>query len=357
MKILQLIQKKQLRGAELFACQLSTELVKKGHHVRLVVLEDGNAALPFPVAQVLGLKKGVLSDLQVLRRLHTLIRDWQPDIVQANAGDTVRLAVWSKLLFRWKAALVMRNASTISRYMNGWYRKAYYRFLVSKVDAVASVSQVSYNDFVQTFPGAVSNIHLLPVGIDPEPYSHVLPATGYGSYILHVGGFTFEKNHAGLIRIFEQVFSRFPDVQLLCAGDGPLLPAMQRLVEERHLNGRILFLGQRSDIPALMKGARMVVLPSIIEGLPSVLLEGMYCGIPVVAYDTGGIRQVVTDATGWLVPLNREDLFSETVIGLLDGKYSDESERVKAGRVMVEQFYTISKVTEGFEGVYEGLIR
>lgn len=356
MKILQLIQKKQLRGAELFACQLSTELVKKGHHVRLVVLEDGNAALPFPVAQVLGLKKGVLSDLQVLRRLHTLIRDWQPDIVQANAGDTVRLAVWSKLLFRWKAALVMRNASTISRYMNGWYRKAYYRFLVSKVDAVASVSEVSYADFVQTFPGATSKIHLLPVGIDLDQYSDTLPSTDFGNYILHVGGFTFEKNHEGLLRIFERVLHNVPEIRLICAGDGPLFPQVQKMVEERNLGNKVVLLGQRSDIPALMKGARMLVLPSIIEGLPSVLLEAMYCGIPVVAYDTGGIRQVVTNSTGWLVPLCEEQMFAETIIRLLEGQELNIAGRLDAGRKLVVNDYCMKGIEKIFSLLYSKLI-
>lgn len=357
MKILQLVQKKQFRGAELFACQLSNELTKRGHEVRMLAMEDGEVALPFPEVEVLGMDTKSFFDQKATRKLAYIIQKWQPDMVQANAGDTVRLAVVSKWLYGWKSPVIMRNASTISQYMKGWFRKAYYWLLVAKVDAVASVSQVSYNDFVHTFPGATSKIHLLPVGIDPGDFAHAIPATGYGNYILHVGGFTFEKNHAGLLRIFKQVLHECPDIVLLCAGDGPLLSDVKQMIEKEQLTGQVILLGRRSDIPSLIKGAKVFVLPSIIEGLPSVILEAMYCSVPVVAYDTGGISQVLTPETGWLIPLQEEKIFSDTVIALLKNQDEYVDEKCMRSKQVVEESFTLGQVTIKFEKVYQQLIQ
>lgn len=326
-----------------------------GHEVRLLALEDGDAALLFPVQEVVGMNTRSFFDRKAARKLAAFIKEWQPDVVQANAGDTVRLAVSSRLLYRWNVPVVMRNASTISRYLNSRYKKWYYRFLVKQVDAVASVSQVSYRDFSQTFPGAAGKIHLLPVGIDPAAFIQSQPYKEHSPYILHVGGFTFEKNHQGLLRIYELVARHCPDTKLLCAGDGPLFREVEQTIREKQLADRVILLGQRTDVPSLIKGTQALVLPSIIEGLPSVILEAMYCGVPTVAYDTGGIAQLLTPATGWLIPAGNEQAFADSVVTLLTNNMNGVQERLQNAKQLVETSYTMEEVARQFEILYRRL--
>ena len=89
MKILQLIQKQQLRGAEIFASQLSTHLSDTGNTAIMVNLFGGDASLPFngSTTSLNGNQKARLHDIAAWRKLAQIIRDENPDVIQANAGD------------------------------------------------------------------------------------------------------------------------------------------------------------------------------------------------------------------------------------------------------------------------------
>src|SRR5687768_8044683 len=119
MKIFQLIQKPQLRGAEIFACQLSTELSNRGHECVVITLFQGASKLPFAGRIIpLGLSKRTrFVDWRGWKKLADLVKKEEPDILQANAGDTLKYAIISKLIFRWKTKVVFRNASTVSLYI------------------------------------------------------------------------------------------------------------------------------------------------------------------------------------------------------------------------------------------------
>ena len=95
MKVVQLIQKKQLRGAETFALQLSRELVKRGHQVKIVVLQDGEVELDFPDVDVLHINAKSLFDIKSFKKLATIIRNFKPDKfspVMLEWKPTTRLA-------------------------------------------------------------------------------------------------------------------------------------------------------------------------------------------------------------------------------------------------------------------------
>jgi hypothetical protein len=120
MRILYLIQKPQLRGAEIFASQLASHLQSDGHSVVMVCLFSGEAQLPFSgkIIHLNSKAKMRFCDLKAWKKLAQIINEERPDIIQANAGDTLKYTVFSKLLFRWKQPIVFRNASMISLYIH-----------------------------------------------------------------------------------------------------------------------------------------------------------------------------------------------------------------------------------------------
>lgn len=148
LRILQIIQKKQFRGAEVFASQLANHLQKSGHIVKVLSIYDGEARLPF-AGEVESLNRNKLSrtfDPRGWRKLSDVINSFQPDIVQANASDTLKYAVMSKYMFNWKAPLIYRNASTPSFYMKSAVSRSLNAFLLKKVDLIISVSKASLKD-------------------------------------------------------------------------------------------------------------------------------------------------------------------------------------------------------------------
>ncbi|MHA7872496.1 MAG: glycosyltransferase family 4 protein, partial [Hyphococcus sp.] len=101
-----------------------------------------------------------------------------------------------------------------------------------------------------------------------------------------------------------------PDLEFIMAGRGPLLPAMQRLAEERALSKRISFPGfiAHDDVPAFMQSLDILVNCSRYdsETFGVVICEASACGLPVIATDVGGVRETLRNGeTGFLVA--RED--------------------------------------------------
>jgi glycosyltransferase involved in cell wall biosynthesis len=362
LKILQLIQKPQLRGAELFASQLSNHLITLGHEVKVVCLFDGDAMLPFQ-GEVFNLKRPLnkrFIDVVGWKHLANIIHDFKPDIVQANAGDTLKFSAFSKFFFRWKTPLVFRNANKVSDFVDTTAKKLFNRFLLNQVHHVISVSELCRQDFVSTYSFSNSKITTVPIGIelltvDTKIPDDLLAIFSSRKVLLNVASLVPEKNQAALIPIVKKLVEQNVDVNMVVVGDGRLRQALLQQVEAAKLSDRFFFLGYRTDVLSIMANAKAFVLPSLIEGLPGVILEAMYCKTPVVAYDVGGISEVVkNEETGWLVKAGDEAGFVQAVQSVLQSDVKAITERAYD---QVVKEYDNRVIAERFVEVYEEVVR
>ncbi|MCS6840431.1 MAG: glycosyltransferase family 4 protein [Roseiflexus sp.] len=118
---------------------------------------------------------------------------------------------------------------------------------------------------------------------------------------LMIAEFIPRKRHADALRAFARL--ERDDAHLALAGDGPLLEPMRRLAVDLGIAGRTHFLGYRRDIPALLRAATALVLPSRQEGLPRSILEALALGVPVIGSDIRGVRDLLEEGAGLLVPV------------------------------------------------------
>ncbi|WP_405198352.1 glycosyltransferase [Christiangramia sp. LLG6405-1] len=339
MKILQLINKRQNRGAETFACQLSEHLEKMGHEILMVAVFHGDATLPFngDIQCLHANSSKRFFDLKAWKYLDKIINGFQPDIVQANAGDTLKYAVFSKLVYGWKVPIVFRNASEIGRYLNSILQKKINSYLYRNVDFVASVSKVSENDIIKHFPFLQGKTKVIPIGlneIDVSNFKRFEPS--HIAHIVHVGGFSFEKNHEGLLRILEFLVRENNEVHLHLVGDGPMKKKIELEVKDKNLQSYVSFYGFVHNPLSYIDAADVLVLPSIIEGLPGVLLEAMYCKTPVIAYNVGGIAEIINNSTGIIIQKNEEIEFAHAILRTIEKP--DEKMILNAYKMVIENY-------------------
>jgi glycosyltransferase involved in cell wall biosynthesis len=180
--------------------------------------------------------------------------------------------------------------------------------------------------------GEVGVIPNVTGGLEIAPAGEV---EGPPGYLLFVGRLRIRKG----VEILLEALRKVPGAVLRIAGDGEHRAALERAAAA--LGPAVAFLGTRdaAQVRTLLRGAAALVVPSIYEGMPLVVLEAMEAGVPVVASAVSGIPEVVVDGeTGWLVP--PED--PEALAHALEAVLTDPDEarrRGEAGRRRVAERY------------------
>ena len=154
-----------------------------------------------------------------------------------------------------------------------------------------------------------------------------------------VGRLTPHKGHCHLIEIAPALLADFPEVVFHFIGDGPERSNLEQMVRTRGLEDRILFLGYKTDMPAVYSSIDILLLPSISEGMPMTLIEALAAGRPVIASRVGDIPKLIRHGeTGLLVGPGDRTALEMTIRQLL----SDPAQRLRLGcagqRWVCEQF-------------------
>jgi glycosyltransferase involved in cell wall biosynthesis len=159
------------------------------------------------------------------------------------------------------------------------------------------------------------------------------------------------KGHDVLLEAAALVRKRHPQALFVLAGDGPLRPAIERMASGA-LAQAVRFMGERSDVPEIMCAADMVVLPSLSEAFPTVLIEAAMAGRPAVATRVGGIAEIVEDGrTGLLVPPSNPIALAGALMRLIE--HPDEAAAMgRAAAAKARAEFTIARQAERTLAVY-----
>jgi sugar transferase (PEP-CTERM/EpsH1 system associated) len=126
------------------------------------------------------------------------------------------------------------------------------------------------------------------------------------------------KDQIGLIRAFGQAAIKGKSA-LVIVGDGPVRRQLEALVKELALGDRVRLLGERDDVPLILRALDVFVLSSIGEGTSNAILEAMATGLPVIATRAGGNSELVRDGlTGRIIEPRRPDVLAEALTAYLD---------------------------------------
>jgi glycosyltransferase involved in cell wall biosynthesis len=195
-----------------------------------------------------------------------------------------------------------------------------------------------------------------PQAVQPEQVETVRREMGLASedsLFLLVGEFIPRKRHELVLKAFSRMRTR--SAHLALAGDGPLVEHVARIAAQLGIDERVHFLGYRTDIPALLTSSLATILVSEHEGLPRSVMESLCMGTPVIGADIRGIRDLLADGSGLLVP--REDPGALAVAMDQVAAHPDEAADMgAAGREKILAGYSLEAVVREHDELYSRTI-
>ena len=231
------------------------------------------------------------------RRLQGVIERFQPDLMHVHLGYG--------LLFQ---ALARSHIPTIFTLHNTRlsFPKALFRLFDLFIDrnvAICAPCEVMLKQCSRRPVKRIANGSPVPANGRASPRRY--PRSGIT--ILSVGALTAQKGYPTLIHAAARIVPHFDakgiPIRFLIAGEGPKHALLQAEIDKLGLSKRVLLLGTRIEVDALMAESDLMVMSSRYEGLPIALLEGHQAGLPIVATDVGGCNEIVRQGvSGWLVP-------------------------------------------------------
>ncbi|MBT6048620.1 MAG: glycosyltransferase, partial [Candidatus Scalindua sp.] len=171
-----------------------------------------------------------------------------------------------------------------------------------------------------------------------------------------IGRLVWQKGFEYFIEAIPGLLKEFKEARLLIVGEGELEEELKLKSKRLGLEDKLTFTGFRSDIKEILTSIDIFILPSLLEGLPMILLEAMAMEKPIVATDIDGIREVLADGeAGLLVPPRDTEALSEAIVDLLNHRDKAYQMGLAARKVVAARF-GVDIMVQKVEDVYEKLL-
>jgi glycosyltransferase involved in cell wall biosynthesis len=359
MRILQIIHNLELAGAEVLVGDLTLGLNRRGVDCELYLLRSTQSQierslLAQGIRVYTGRRASLYSPLQV-RSLATHLRTCSYDVVHVHLFPAQFWAVLATKMSKLPVPLVITEHSAYNYRRRPVYRPID-RWMYANCHAIACVSDATREALLRWIPETAVKALTCPNGIDLEAFTGAPASAKSGMFsvsndspvILSVGRMDYQKDHATTIRALTLI----RDAHLFLVGVGSEMPQHEQLAREIGVAHRVHFLGQRRDIPQLMKAANVFVQSSRFEGFGIAALEAMACGLPVVASQVPGLAELVGGAGLLFEPGNHVELAKH-----LNGLLGNAGQRVQlrdAGQRRAA-LYSIHRTIDCYEQLYRQL--
>jgi len=366
-KVLLLTNACTVGGAEMHLLSLAKHLSKKKYEVTLAYLKEKpdearSLKEDFEKAGVrtVDLKlKRKFSPLLILKIIW-LIKKYKPDIIHTH--------LFQAELFTRIAMVFIKTPIFITTYhsMEEFLTKLFWalvaRWNINKADQVIVISD-AVRDYLVRHTGIreVDKIKRIYYGLDKgrnETAVDIRVKYGIGEndpIIGMVARYAPQKGHVYLLEAMTKVFEVVPNAKLYLAGhdEKKIKELLEGRAKDLGIEKKVIFGDFHPNVLLLMKQFDIFTLSSLWEGFGLVLLEAMSVRKPIVATNVGPIPEVVIDGeTGYLVPPKNAELLAEKIIYLLRHK-KEAHEMGRAGRKRLEEYFTMKKMIEETEAVYD----
>jgi glycogen synthase len=351
-------------GVEVFSAKLLPALRQRGYEFLVVTShyyldlpdEEQYQEIPiyrFPLLSALA-NSSIEQLLKTAQQIAKLKRNFQPHLVHVHSvGLNALLHLQTTKVYPTPVLVTLqqplRNESAKPDTMQGR--------IVRLADWVTCCSETLLVDTRQRIPEIAARssvIHnaIAPPSLSPEPLPTEAPR------LLCLGRLTLQKGFDVAVRALRVVIDRFPNIQLVIAGDGPERNNLKQLVIELGLEKAVDFVGWIAPerVPALMNTATVVLMPSRWEGLPLVAVEAALMARPLVGTPVEGLPEVVIhQQTGVLVEKEDSKALAEALTFLLS-QPEIATAMGQAARRRVQEVFSFENCVAAYDAVYRRLI-
>ena len=354
MKIVQVMPEFGLAGAEIMCENLVYELIRHGHDVIIISMYDFHSAITHRLenagVDIRYLRKKSGLDLSVIFKIKRILKETKADVIHTHRY-CAQYAIPAAIL-----AGVKRRVHTlhsIAKKENGKLARKLNKFFFKHCSLIpVALSELNRDSIVEEYGIKKEKIPVIFNGIN---LSKCKPKENYslnGTFkILHVGRFSPEKNHIGLLQAFKLFHKNHANTELWLIGDGEKKAEIERYVYESGLASNVRFLGLQSTVYTYLRDADIFSLPSNYEGMPMTLIEAMGSGMPIVATKVGGIPNMLDEESALLISTE-----VEAIANAFEMYYLDENLRKTHGLAALSRakLFSAKKMAKNYLEIYYG---
>lgn len=354
-------------GAQVALYRLATRLDKAQFRPRVVCLRGGEAA----VGRKLRAAGIPILDLQMTRKwrmdaLARLYAHWRRERPMILHSWMFHATLAGRLVGR-AAGIPILISARRNVNIGGPQRERLNRLTLPLDHAVIAVCEAARQAEMARGHAAPQKVTTIYNGVDLAEFPPANAASGARlRRVLHlpadarligvVGRLHPQKGHTYLLQAAPAVLAEMPAAHFLMIGDGELRPALAQEAQQVGAARQVHWLGQRDDVPMLLAGLDLFVLPSLWEGMPNAALEAMAAALPVIATGVDGTREVIEDGvSGLLVPAADAAALAAAINRLLrDQPLAQQLGQTARERVAAR--FTLAQTVRQTEALYRRLL-
>lgn len=350
-------------GTQAWVEYAATELARRGHSI--IVFSEHGPHDRGKRLQDAGIRVYFHDTPPSIRAYAGLIKENQVDIVHLNVWErTEELITLGRVA---GISLALSYHHVPKEFLRQWLTRflrprrflQFIRRLLTlsrNVDAHIGCCKTSATGIRRDFwPLMQGRIYALPNAI-PLPAMNSLETLHGPSRFLQLGALNSRKNPMSTLRAFSRIQKRIPDATLTFIGNGPMRNELETYAAKSGIRDKVRFLDETPYASSILSESNILVLPSVAEGLPYVLIEGAGRGIALIASDVDGNPEIAIDRRTGILIAPQDELALESAMLRLA---ADVDYRVMLGRngvALVKEKFNITEFTKRLLVIYEKML-